>query len=59
MVHVIKLNIDKLEPLPIPDWLGEPVSGEEALRRAKEYDDKMDRLANNLSFKKGEKKRVF
>lgn len=51
MVHVIKLEIDKLEPLPIPDWLGEPVSGEEALRRAKEYEEKMDKLANKLAHK--------
>lgn len=42
MPQVIKLTGKKRKPLPVPEWLSQPVSGEEAKVRAKRYSEEME-----------------
>ncbi len=35
MVQIVKISDEKRVPLPVPEWLSKPVSGEEARQRAK------------------------
>lgn len=45
MVQIFKVTGQPRNPLPIPDWLKNPVSGEEAQRRARQYQQHMQRIA--------------
>lgn len=45
MVQIVKISDEKRVPLPVPEWLSKPVSGEEARQRAKKYEDRMQKVA--------------
>ncbi|EOA4404080.1 MULTISPECIES: hypothetical protein [Enterobacterales] len=41
MPQLIRLTGKKRKSLPVPEWLSQPVSGEEAKARAKRYSEEM------------------
>ncbi|MCU5774824.1 hypothetical protein N5923_21265 [Erwiniaceae bacterium BAC15a-03b] len=42
MIQIITLTGKKRPFLPVPEWFSKPVSGEEAMKRAKAYDERME-----------------
>lgn len=46
MVQVVKITGEKRKALPAPKWLSHPVSGKEAQKQAKEYEEQMEQIAN-------------
>lgn len=45
MIQVVHITDKNRKRVPVPDFLNKPVTGEEALQRARQYDEKMRRIA--------------
>lgn len=51
-MQIIKVTGKKLVTYKAPEWMKNSVSGKEAIRRAQEYEAKMQKMASGYDFLK-------